>query len=127
MLRANLATTKTNLVAPIFHQYKLHHSYQDTTYLWPLTCHPEPPSKSPSILVLSPSKRAPSASFKACGKTRRHAVNHLVTSHVTITRIPASGAESRAGHIPSCGHRIKQWAPLLFEEDILQQCPDCMK
>ena len=40
-------------------------------------------------------------------KTLAH--NDLVTSHVTITRIPVP--ELHAGHILGHGHQIKQWAP----------------
>jgi len=54
-----------------------------------------------SIPVLRLSKRA--APKSSCGKTRHCADGHLVTSHVTVTRIPASGTESCAGHILSCG------------------------
>src|SRR6266851_8960535 len=81
---------------------------KSTTYLWPCTCHPKLLSNLFSILVLRLSKRAPSES--SCGKRRCCTCNHLMTSHVTVTCVPVSGAlaESHTGHISSCGHQIKQ-------------------
>ncbi len=127
MVQATLATTKMNLATQKLSQNSSATRIKSTTYLWPYTCHPKPPSNLFSILVLRPSERAPSKS--SCGKRRRCARNHLVTSHVTVMHIPASGAlaESHAGHIPSRGHQIKQSMPPLIKEDILQQCPDCTK
>src|SRR5713101_1330138 len=86
MVQATLATTKTNLATQKLSQYSCATGIKTTTYLWPCTCHPEPLSKLSSTLVLSPSERV---LFESCGKTRRCTCNHLMTSHVTVTHIPA--------------------------------------
>src|SRR6266851_4817320 len=126
-MQATPAITKTKLVASKVYQYSSTTDIKTITYLWPCTCHPELLSNLFSILVLRLSERVPSES--SCSKRRYCTHNHLVTSHITVMCIATSGtlAESCTGHIPSCGHQIKQSAPLFIEEDILQQCPDCMK
>jgi len=93
MVQATLATTKTNLDAQNSSQYNSTISIKITTYLWPYICHPKPLLKLLSTLVLSLSERA---LFESCGKTRCYMCNHLMTSHVTVTRIP----------MPHTGHTL---------------------